>query len=44
MTDFICCTEFGEFCEEEEFKPKQIAEEYNFNYCPFCGYKLRLLH
>ena len=43
MTDFICCSEFAAFCDEEDFLPSEIAQEYDFKYCPFCGYKLRML-
>jgi len=44
LTDFICCSEFAAFCEEEEFTPEEISQEYGFNVCPFCGYKLSMLH
>ena len=43
MTDFVCCDEFAMFCDEEDFTPKEISEEYNFSFCPFCGYKLTML-
>ena len=42
-TDFYCCDHFESFCDEEDFLPKEIQEEYGFEYCPFCGYQLNKL-
>ncbi len=36
MTDFHCCDHMRWFCEEEEFTVKEVAEEYDWTYCPFC--------
>jgi len=41
--NFVCCEEFANFCEEEDFTPEEIAQEYDFTYCPFCGFKLSML-
>ena len=42
-TIFVCCGHFERFCEEEDFLPSEIGEEYGFEYCPFCGYKISAL-
>jgi hypothetical protein len=40
-TNFWCCERMKIFSEEEEFTIKEISEEYDFKYCPFCGSKIR---
>jgi len=39
-TNFWCCDQMKVFSEEEEFTIKEISEEYNFKYCPFCSIRL----
>ena len=43
MTDFYCCSQFAQFLTEEDFNVKEIEEILDFNHCPFCGYKLKML-
>ena len=40
---FYCCQEFADFIAEEDFTAKEVAEEYDFHYCPFCSYNLNML-
>jgi len=40
---FYCCEKFELFMEEEEFTVKEIEEILDFDFCPFCQYKLSML-
>jgi len=37
---FYCCDEMKEFAEEEDFTIKEISDEYDFKFCPFCSCRI----
>ena len=43
MTDFYCCDKMKEEVDLEEFTVKEMIQILDIEFCPWCGYKLKML-
>ena len=41
---FYCCAKMALMVETEDYTIKEMEQILDIKYCPFCGYKLKMLH